>query len=37
MESILSAIVMIFGLIIMTGSEDASTLSILIGAVVIIA
>lgn len=37
MKSILSAIVMIFGLIIMTGSEDASTLSILIGAVVIIA
>lgn len=37
MESILSAITMMFSLIIMTGSETTSTLSILIGAVVIIA
>lgn len=37
MESILSAFTMLFGLIIMTGSEDALTLSILIGAVVTIA
>lgn len=36
-ESILSAITMIFGLIMMTGLEDAEALSILIGAVVIIA
>lgn len=36
-ECILSAFTMMFGLIIMTGSETTSTLSILIGAVVIIA
>lgn len=36
-ECILSAFTMLFGLITMTGSETTSTLSILIGAVVIIA
>lgn len=37
LESILSAFTMMFGLVIMTGLENTSTLSILIGAVVIIA
>lgn len=37
MECILSVFTMLFGLITMTGSETTSTLSILIGAVVIIA